>query len=78
MSLDIRIPIGLMFGIFGLILAGYGFYTLSDSSVYEHSLGINVNLIWGWVLLAFSLIMLGLARRASRKAAKAEATAKKT
>jgi hypothetical protein len=62
MKLDVRIPIGLMFSIFGVLLTVFG--ALSDKAIYEqHSLGINVNLGWGLVLLAFGLIMLGLARR---------------
>ena len=51
MSLDIRIPIGLLFAIVGLILAVFGL--VSDPSIYERSLGINVNLDWGCVLVAF-------------------------
>ena len=62
MSLDIRIPIGLMFSIIGAILAIFGALTRSNSEMYRvHSLGINVNLGWGCVLLAFGLFMLMLA-----------------
>lgn len=63
-SLDLRIPIGGMFTIFGLILIGYGL--LSDPAIYQRSLGINVNLWWGFVLLAFGALMLWLAYRAHR------------
>jgi hypothetical protein len=62
MGLDIRTPIGLMFAIFGLLLAGYGRLT-SGSPIYERSLGYNVNLEWGAVLLAFGGLMLWLGRR---------------
>jgi len=65
MNLDVRLPIGLMFAIFGVLLAGYG--ALSSGAIYERSLGINVNLWWGLVLLAFGLIMLGFAIRARRR-----------
>ena len=65
MHLDIRIPIGLMFGTFGAILAGFGL--LSDPAIYQRSLGFNVNLSWGLALLAFSALMLGMAYRASRR-----------
>lgn len=61
MSLDLRTPIGLMFAIFGIILIGYGF--VSDPTLYQRSLGVNVNLAWGAVLLGFGLVMLGLATR---------------
>jgi hypothetical protein len=65
MSLDIRIPIGLMFGIIGLILVAFGL--ASDPEIYRRSLGINVNLIWGGVLVAFGAVMLALAQRARRR-----------
>ena len=56
MGLDIRLPIGLMFSILGLLLAGFGLF--GDQSIYRPSLGINMNLWWGIVMLAFGLIML--------------------
>lgn len=64
MRLDIRIPIGLMFGLIGLILGVFGL--ISDAAIYQRSLEINVNLIWGWLLLAFSALMLRLAYGARR------------
>jgi hypothetical protein len=65
MGLDIRIPIGLMFAILGVVLAGFGL--LSDPSIYERSLGININLVWGSVLIGFSAILLWLGfRKGSR------------
>jgi hypothetical protein len=66
MGLDIRTPIGLMFSCFGLLLAGYGLAT-NGSDVYQRSLGINVNLIWGAVLLVFGVAMLYYGRRGARK-----------
>lgn len=66
MSLDLRLPIGLMFTAFGVMLFLYGL--VADPAIYARSLGINVNLWWGLVLMAFGLAMLGLAR-AARKAA---------
>lgn len=65
MSFDIRIPIGLMFTILGALLLGYGL--LSGHEVYARSLGINVNVGWGAVLLLFGGLMLGLSARASGK-----------
>lgn len=62
MKLDLRLPIGLMFAIFGAMLTVYGL--ASDAAVYQRSLGVNVNLWWGLVLLAFGLVMLGFAIRA--------------
>ncbi len=66
MTLDLRLPMGLMFTIFGALLAGFG--VVSDNAIYARSLGINVNLWWGLVLLTFGLLMLGLALRASKAA----------
>ena len=43
-----------------------GFGLASDPAIYQRSLGINVNLWWGLVQLAFGLAMLWLARRGSR------------
>ena len=64
MGLDIRVPIGLMFSVFGVILTVYGF--LSDRAIYGRSLGININLVWGLALLAFGAIMLLLGMRRGR------------
>jgi hypothetical protein len=53
-----------MFSIIGAILVVFGL--LSDDAIYQRSLGINVNLWWGLVLLAFGLTMLGFAMRGRR------------
>jgi len=63
MHLDVRIPMGCMFTIVGGALAIFGM--VSDRKIYEQSLGINVNLWWGLVILAFGLLMLLLAWRKS-------------
>jgi hypothetical protein len=65
MSLDLRIPIGLLFGILGALLAAYGL--VSDPAIYRVSLGINVNLWWGLVLIVFGGAMLGTAWMARRR-----------
>jgi len=70
MGIDIRLPLGSLFSLLGIILFVYG--VLGDSSRYQQSLGVNVNLYWGIVLLAFGLLMLFLGRRAARSAAKEE------
>jgi hypothetical protein len=62
MKWDVRLPIGLMFSIFGAMLTVYGL--VSDEAIYGRSLGINVNLWWGLAVLAFGLGMLGFALRA--------------
>ncbi len=61
MGIDIRLPIGAMFTILGLLLVIYGL--AGDASVYQKSLGININLIWGLVLTAFGILMLLMGRK---------------
>lgn len=58
MGLDIRLPIGMLFTVFGIILTVFGFF--SNPALYAQSLGINVNLVWGIVMLVFGAIMLYL------------------
>ncbi len=64
MNFDLRLPLGLLFTLFGAMLVTYGL--ASDPAIYARSLGFNVNLYWGLVLLGFGLAMLGLALRARR------------
>jgi hypothetical protein len=64
MKLDLRLPIGLMFSIIGALLVLFGL--VSDDAIYQRSLGVNVNLWWGLVLLAFGLVMLWLVTRGRR------------
>ena len=63
MSLDIRIPIGAMFAVIGLLLAVYGLATVGSVPTYEQSLSININLWWGAVMLVFGLALLYFGRR---------------
>jgi hypothetical protein len=67
MSLDLRVPIGLLFTLLGLVLAGFGL--ASDPAIYQASLGINVNLWWGLVLIVFGAAMLGSAWLSARSRA---------
>ncbi len=67
MGLDIRLPIGIMFTFLGVTLTLYGLLTASSAETYRPSLGINMNLWWGLVLLGFGAVMLVLAGR-GRKA----------
>ena len=59
MRLDIRLPIGLMFTLLGTLLAVFGL--IGDKSVFQRSLGINVDLWWGLVMLVFGVVMFVLA-----------------
>lgn len=65
MHLDVRLPIGLMFLIIGVILSIYGLTT--GPELYRRSLNINVNLLWGVVQMVFGAIMLYMVWHASRK-----------
>jgi len=66
MQLDIRLPIGLMFTVVGGLLAVFGL--LGDKSTLRASLGINVNLWWGLVMLIFGVVMFFLGRRGTATA----------
>ena len=66
MRLDIRLPIGLMFSLIGVLLVGSGLF--EDKSIYERSLGLNVNLWWGLVMLVFGVVMFVLGRRGTATA----------
>jgi len=61
--LDIKIPIGLMFSIFGVILLIYGFITRDDTALYQKSLSHNVNLWMGALSLVFGGVMLLLVKK---------------
>jgi len=54
-----------MFSLFGVILTLFGVF--SDPKIYEKSLGININLVWGLVILVFGLLMLGFALKTAAK-----------
>ena len=60
---DIRIPIGLMFSILGVIISVYGIITGSDHEMYQKSLGININIIMGILMLVFGAVMLWFSRK---------------
>jgi protein-S-isoprenylcysteine O-methyltransferase Ste14 len=75
MGLDIRLPIGLMFTLVGLLLVIAGF-VYTDAETLKRSLDINVNLWWGVLLMVFGGLMLFFALRAA-KAAKLETPPKK-
>ena len=61
MRLDVRVPVGLMFATMGVLLTGYGL--VGDPSIYAKSLGININLVWGAVLIVTAGCLLGLSAR---------------
>jgi hypothetical protein len=64
MGLDIRMPIGTLFITFGVLLALFGLE--SNPSLHMKSLGVNINLDWGFVLLVIGALFLWLAIRRRR------------
>jgi intracellular septation protein A len=65
MGLDIRWPIGIIFTVYGAVLILFG--VLADSTIFQRSLGVNIDLWWGTAMLVFGLFMGALAFRASRR-----------
>lgn len=62
MGLDVRVPLGIIFLLTGGVLTIFGAFT-RGSAIYDRSLGVDVNLIWGAVLVVFGLVMLLVGRR---------------
>ena len=65
MKLDIRLPLGLLFVVFGVVLVAYGL--LGNKAIYDRSLGININLWWGLAMLVFGLVMVVMGRRGEQR-----------
>ena len=63
MGLDIRVPLGLIFLIIGGIMAVFGLVTHGDATLYERSLGVDLNLTWGGIMALFGAIMFYVGRR---------------
>ncbi len=66
MEVDIRYPIGFMFSILGLLLTLFGLFTEGSETLYVRSLGVNVNLWSGILMLVFGSLMLFFAYRSRR------------
>ena len=62
---DLRIPLGWLFAVLGLLLVIAGLRAAARADA--RSLGMNINLIWGAVMIAFALLCLWLARREAKK-----------
>ncbi|MDB5441409.1 MAG: hypothetical protein JWM33_3836 [Caulobacteraceae bacterium] len=58
MGIDIRLPLGALFLVLGLLLVGYGL--TADKAVFAVSLGVNIDLIWGVVMAVFGAGALAL------------------
>jgi hypothetical protein len=74
MGLDMRLPIGIIFIIYGLLISIFGF--VANPAIFQSPLGLNIELrlygvnidiLWGGAMLVFGLVMGGLAFRTSRQ-----------
>ncbi|MCK7477300.1 MAG: hypothetical protein M0C28_07235 [Candidatus Moduliflexus flocculans] len=48
-ALDLKLPIGWLISAYGVLLTAYGLLTKKE--MYAISLGINLNLIWGILMI---------------------------
>ena len=62
MGLDIRVPLGMIFLLIGGIMTVYGAVTYG-SAMYQRSMGVNLNLLWGLVMVVFGAVMFFVGRR---------------
>jgi uncharacterized membrane protein HdeD (DUF308 family) len=62
MNLDIKIPIGLLFTILGILLTIFGLVTLGDTELYSRSLNININLWTGLAMIVIGVFLLATAK----------------
>ena len=67
MGLDLRWPIGLMFTLIGVLLTGFGAANPARSTTKIDGQDININLIWGILLLIFGVLMVIFAYRGGKK-----------
>jgi len=72
MGLDIRLPIGVILTIYGLVLVIFGVVAhpaipVADRAIVENAVHLNIDLWWGAAMLLFGLFMGALALRASRR-----------
>jgi hypothetical protein len=62
MNLDIKIPIGLLFTIIGILLTIFGLTTIGDTELYSRSLNININLWTGLSMVVIGVFLLSTAK----------------
>jgi membrane protein implicated in regulation of membrane protease activity len=65
MELDVRLPMGSMFLVIGVLLTVVGLFSKADD--YALALGINLDLWWGLVMFSVGAVMLLLVWRAEKK-----------
>ncbi len=52
-----------MFSVLGVLITVFGLVTISNGEMYQKSLGINVNIVMGVLMLIFGLVMLYFSRK---------------
>ena len=72
---DLRRPLGWLFSTLGILLVIAGLRATPAADA--RSLGTNINLIWGVVMIAFALVCLWLARREARRRTQAAGSSPK-
>jgi len=60
-DLDVRVPIGGLFTLFGLLLTVYGYFHPATAAG-AFTKGGQINMWWGLVMLVFGVFMLLVAR----------------
>jgi uncharacterized membrane protein len=70
MNLDIKIPIGLLFTILGILLTIFGLITIGDTELYRRSLNININLWTGLAMVVIGVFLLATAKYRKESAEK--------
>jgi len=62
--LDVRLPIGLLFLVLGVMLAIYGYMNPPLEKLYFSQVGLplNINVPWGILMTLFGVVMVSLAR----------------
>jgi len=66
--LDLKLPIGWLLSAYGLLLLVYGL--LAKKEIYARSLGVNVNAVWGGLMLVIGagFLIVALVKRSRKKA----------
>jgi protein-S-isoprenylcysteine O-methyltransferase Ste14 len=62
---DLRFPLGCLFVTLGVLLVIAGM--LAAPGANARSLGININRVWGAVIVAFGILCVALAWREARR-----------
>jgi hypothetical protein len=74
--LDLKLPIGWLLSAYGVLLTAYGL--LTGKEMYAISLGINLNLAWGLLMIAIggSFLLTAFLKRRKAAASRTESPTK--